>query len=413
MGAGGEGQGGGGSSRTGRPVLLLHIGLHIAIGEVGLQIRIGLQIAVARQYVPAEPVAAVSTQLGQGIGALQFGPALELRWGCLLEDGLGPFNFPQQQQLAGDQRLEPLLAAGFEPLAGGRNPLRFALGKSGGGQGCAGQKISGGGARRPATEDIDLLLNGEEGADLLEKGLEFLRSHARVSESLQAAAALDQLLQQGKPLGPLGLGREVAAEQVKYPVGAQSIELVFQLLANGRLLAHALQKLQALLQDLGSPFISTLPVQVGGSGKAGQSRQDGEVGIAAIAENGCLGWLQGSAHQLETLQGLARFEQQQQTCHFHAGRDIEGRQHGLAAAGKGRQVRFVGLAPAPIAEQVGTGPEQLFPGPQGVLGQSMLWGAVDPLLQGEQQRLQVAGRADSEQPEMIDRQFQSGPVAGG
>ena len=85
----------------------------------------------------------------------------------------------------------------------------------------------------------------------------------------------------------------------------------------------------------------------------------------------------------------------------------------MAAAGKGRQVRFVGLAPAPIAEQVGTGPEQLSPGPQGVLAQSMLWGAVDPLLQGEQQRLQVAGRADSEQPEMIDRQFQSGPVTDG
>jgi hypothetical protein len=43
----------------------------------------------------------------------------------------------------------------------------------------------------------------------------------------------------------------------------------------------------------------------------------------------------------------------------------------------------------------------------------MLWGAVDPLLQGEQQRLQVAGRADSEQPEMIDRQFQSLPSTGG
>jgi hypothetical protein len=35
------------------------------------------------------------------------------------------------------------------------------------------------------------------------------------------------------------------------------------------------------------------------------------------------------------------------------------------------------------------------------------------LLQGVKQRLQVGGRADSEQPEVIDRQFQSRPVTGG
>jgi len=35
------------------------------------------------------------------------------------------------------------------------------------------------------------------------------------------------------------------------------------------------------------------------------------------------------------------------------------------------------------------------------------------LLQGAQQGLQVRGRVDSEQPEMIDRQFQSRPFTGG
>ena len=54
-------------------------GLHIAIGEVGLQIRIGVEIAIAGQHLALEPVAAIHTQACQGIIALLFGPGFEGR----------------------------------------------------------------------------------------------------------------------------------------------------------------------------------------------------------------------------------------------------------------------------------------------------------------------------------------------
>jgi hypothetical protein len=44
--------------------VLLDIGLYVAVGEVGLQIRISLQIAVAGQHIPRQPVAAVGAELG-------------------------------------------------------------------------------------------------------------------------------------------------------------------------------------------------------------------------------------------------------------------------------------------------------------------------------------------------------------
>ena len=65
--------------------MLLDIGLHVAVGEVSLQIRIGLQIAVAGQDIPRQPVAAVSAELGQGICALLLSPALQFRRCSLLE----------------------------------------------------------------------------------------------------------------------------------------------------------------------------------------------------------------------------------------------------------------------------------------------------------------------------------------
>jgi hypothetical protein len=43
---------------------LVEEGLHIPVSEIGLQIRIGLQIAIAGQHILAKPVAAVDAELG-------------------------------------------------------------------------------------------------------------------------------------------------------------------------------------------------------------------------------------------------------------------------------------------------------------------------------------------------------------
>ena len=90
------------------------------------------------------------------------------------------------------------LAAEMPPVAGERDPLGFALGESRGRQGDAAEEIGGAGALLgPAVEQIELLLHGEEGTDLLEEGLEILWGEALIGRAFQATAALDQLLEQG------------------------------------------------------------------------------------------------------------------------------------------------------------------------------------------------------------------------
>ena len=163
----------------------------------------------------------------------------------------------------------------------------------------------------------------------------------------------------------------------------------------------------ALLQGLGGGLISPLLMQVDGSRQAGEAGQQGQVGFARAAQGWGLGRLQGPAGQLKTFEGLTRLQQQQQTAHLFATRHIQGGHQRRLAAGKGGQVGFVGLTPAAVAEQVGAGAQQFFASQQGFLGKPLVWCPVDALLQGAQQGLQVRCRVDSEQPEMIDRQFQS------
>ena len=118
---------------------------------------------------------------------------------------MGLIHLPQQQVQAGQERLAPFGATGLQPRLGGGNPLGFALAKARSGEGCGGQEISSPGVSPrgasvprvigPAAEQVHLLLHGEEGADLFEKGLEFFARQARVVVPLQAAPALDQLLE--------------------------------------------------------------------------------------------------------------------------------------------------------------------------------------------------------------------------
>ena len=93
--------------------------------------------------------------------------------------------------------MQSVLTAGLQPLAGRGDALGLALGKAGGGEGGARQEI---GSRRsacPATKQINLFLHCQEGTDLFEKGLKFLRAHARVTKAFQSTSAGHQLFKQG------------------------------------------------------------------------------------------------------------------------------------------------------------------------------------------------------------------------
>ena len=88
-------------------------GLHIAIGEVGLQIGVGIKVAVARQHLALEPVAAIHAQAGQGIAALLFGPGLE---GCIaaaLKADRCFIGLAQQQMQAGHFRIDAHITHGL------------------------------------------------------------------------------------------------------------------------------------------------------------------------------------------------------------------------------------------------------------------------------------------------------------
>ncbi len=153
-------------------------------------------------------------------------------------------------------------------------------------------------------------------------------------------------------------------------------------------------------------------MQLGRSGQASQARQQGEVGFAAAPEGRGLGGLEGLAGQLEALLGLARLQQQQQAAHLLGGGHVQGWHHALAAGGQGGEVGFVGGPAAAVGEQIGGTAQQLFPGLKGVVGEALVGGPVDAELQGVQHGLGIGGGAYAEQPEMIDRQFQAGPIAG-
>lgn len=172
------------------PVFLLDPGHHVPVGEVSLEIRIGIQIAVARQHVPAQPVPAPGAEPSQGVITLTGRPGGEFSIGAAFEAVQGPIHIAQQQIEIGQQRLDAGPPAGDKALPGGRNPFGLALGEPRSCEGDGGQEIGGAGSLlRPAVEKIHLLLDGEKRADLLEEGLEVLGSKAVIGASLQPPGA--------------------------------------------------------------------------------------------------------------------------------------------------------------------------------------------------------------------------------
>ena len=336
------------------------------------------------------------------------GPLLQFSGGALCEGLVGLIHLPQQQVQAGQEGLGSFRATGLQPRLGGGNPLGFALAKTRSSESCGGQEIGSPGSSiqrviGPAAEQVHLLLHGEEGADLFEKGLEFFDRQARVVVPLQAAPALDQLFEQRQSLGALAHGGEIAAEQIEHAEGGEALELLVDLMAQGGELAHALQKLQTLLEGLGGAFVAAPLVLIGGRRQAGEPGEQGQIRFAAAAQGWRLGRLEGPAGQFEAFEGLASLQKEQQSAHLVGAGHIEGGDAGAAAAGDGGEVGFVDEATVGIAEQVGAGAQQFLAGLEGFLGEPLVWGAVQPLLQGAQNRLGIGGWPHAKQPEVINR----------
>ena len=189
---------------------------------------------------------------GEGLVSLLLRPGLQVGIGAGVKQGLGLFHLPQQQLLAGHEHLHARLAAALQAFQGRQDALGLALHEAGGGEGEAGQEIGGGRAGLgPAVEQVHLLLHRQELADLFEEGLELAGGEVGVVLPLQAAPLLHQPLQQGDALLAGGVGGEVAADQIQHAVWQQGLQVVLEPPALLRLLAHALQQLQALLQQAG------------------------------------------------------------------------------------------------------------------------------------------------------------------
>ncbi len=381
-------------------------GLHIAIGKVGLQIGIGLQVSVAAEHLLGQPVAAVGTQLGQGIATLLRRPILEPPIGPLRKEALAALHLAQQQVVAGQGGLDGPLTAGLQQLAGGLDALGLALGKSGGGQGSAGQQGGLGGLGGPAAEQIHLLLHGEEGADLIEEGAKLRGRQVGIRLSLQPAALLHQLLEQLQAQLAFGPGRQVAAEQVEHSIGPQAQQLIADFLEQGRQLAHALQQLAALLEHGCRQLVAPPLMHASRSGQAGQTGQQRQIPLATAAQHRGIGGLQGPAGQLEALQGAAGFQEQQQPAGLQGVGQLQGWHQAVGAAHQSRQLGLVFGAALAIGQQVGTGPEQLGAGLESFDRVALFGRTVQALLQGIENSLGIAGPADAQQPEVVDRQFQ-------
>ena len=153
-------------------------------------------------------------------------------------------------------------------------------------------------------------------------------------------------------------------------------------------------------------------LEFGAGAQAGQPCQQGEVGLAAAAEGGRLGGLETAAGDLEGLLGLVGFEQQQQPPHLLAAGDLQGGNHMGPGARKGRQIGLIGGATRAVAQEVGAGAQQLGTGLENLGREALFWRAIQPQLQGAEHGLGVAGRADPQQSEVIDRQVQRVWVAG-
>ena len=156
---------------------------------------------------------------------------------------------------AGHLGINAHIAHRLQPLEGRADAFGFALGKARGRQGIGAEEFSGDRAAfTPLQEQIDLLLHGEETADLLEERLEGFLREIGVLIAIEAAAALHQFIEQIAAKFAAAAFSQIAADQIQDPVGQQGIEVALEAHPLLLLLAHALQQLDAVVQDLRSAF---------------------------------------------------------------------------------------------------------------------------------------------------------------
>ena len=167
-----------------------------------------------------------------------------------------------------------------------------------------------------------------------------------------------------------------------------------------------MQELETLLEGPGGHLVVAFPAVVLGGGQGGLPGQQGEVGLATAAEDRGLGGLQAAAGQGQHIQGLARLQEEQQSGHLPAGGNLQGGHQGFWSIRKGSEIGLIVGPPVGVAQEIGTGPEQVGSGPQGLVRVALLRCPVKAQLEGAEHGLGIGGRADTQQPEVVERQIQ-------
>ena len=267
----------------------------------------------------------------------------------------------------------------------------------------------------PSAEQIDLLLNGEETADLLEERFEVGLGHRRALThrrsaagrqlTLQPPAITHQTVQQGDALIVIGDGTEVPAQQIQDPEGEQCLQL---LLEHGLLIGqfpHALLQLDAIPQHLRRRFITPLLLFGVRSSPAGQCGHQGEISFTTTPKGRSLRRLQPLARQLEGLLSGAGLPEQNQPGHLTAGGEIQ--PHGFVGVGlaQAQQGGFVVGPGRGIGQQISGAAQQGFPLHQGFSGESLIGWAVTTALEAPQDRISLGRWTDAQESEVIDGQI--------
>ena len=290
-----------------------------------------------------------------------------------------------------------------EAIEGFLDALGLALGEAGGGEGIGPQKFSGDRTGfGPELEQIDLLLHGEETADLLEEGLKGFLGEVFVLITVESTAAFHQIQQQFQTVFPVAAVVQVAADQIQDSIGEQALEVVLQGLAQIGLLAHALQQLDALLQQLGGRFKAAVMAAIGPCALGGQAGQQGEIQFTAAAQGWCLGWLQGAPCPFKRFGWLTRLHQQQQGPHLVVARHLQGRLAAVVVAVEIGEQPFVMLPPLAVAEQISAAAQQQGPRFDGVAGEPIAGGPLQPLLKRAQHLFSACHGAYPQQAEMVE-----------
>ena len=341
-------------------------------------------------------------------------PGLKIR---ISQDGEMPIRIldvAQQQIQAAKQRhgIEVGIGKRLQPVAGLLEELRLApreprcgerQNREETGIGCAPLK--------PAAEQIDLLLNGEEAADLMEERFEILLVEAAglITISiggLETTSGHNQLIQQRQPPLMGVLIAEITAEQIQNPEGSQPLQGVFQLALLVGELAHPLLQLNAVDQKLGRRLIAPLVLFLHGSIAAGQGSQERQVRFTATAEGRGLRRLEALPCQLKGLESAIGLPEQHQARHLTAGGEVQAHRAVGMGFTEAQQGCFVLGPVGGIGQQISGAAQQIGPLEQNLVGEALIRRTVTAGFQAAQNRLWLCRWTDAQKSEMIDGQIQ-------